>query len=73
MSEADFEHAAHMAERERAAAIARIRDEAIGDRLTACTDCIGCGEPIPPARLAARPLALRCVDCQVGYERRTGA
>jgi RNA polymerase-binding transcription factor DksA len=25
--------------------------------------CEGCGEPIPPARLEARPAARRCVTC----------
>lgn len=27
-------------------------------------DCIECGEPIAPKRLAAKPNALRCVVCQ---------
>lgn len=26
--------------------------------------CLDCGEPIPPARLAAVPDACRCVECQ---------
>lgn len=26
--------------------------------------CRDCDEPIPPARLAAHPHALRCIDCQ---------
>lgn len=25
--------------------------------------CVGCGRPIPPARLEVRPFATRCVDC----------
>lgn len=25
--------------------------------------CDSCGSPIPPERLAARPAALRCIDC----------
>lgn len=25
--------------------------------------CVDCGEEIPPARLEARPLSIRCVDC----------
>lgn len=32
--------------------------------------CIGCGDPIPPERLAARPGAARCVECQEREERR---
>jgi hypothetical protein len=32
--------------------------------------CIGCGEEIPPARIAANPTAARCVDCQAKKERR---
>ena len=30
--------------------------------------CEGCGEPIPPARLAALPWASLCVDCQTTAE-----
>lgn len=33
-------------------------------------DCEDCGEPIPPARRAANPAAIRCIDCQEIYERR---
>jgi len=32
--------------------------------------CIGCGEEIEPARLAAQPNACRCVACQGKFERR---
>jgi len=28
--------------------------------------CIGCGDPIPMARLVAFPTAVRCVDCSDG-------
>jgi phage/conjugal plasmid C-4 type zinc finger TraR family protein len=31
--------------------------------------CIDCGEPIPPARLAAYPTAKRCIRCQEIRER----
>jgi len=31
--------------------------------------CIDCGSPIDRARLAATPYAVRCVACQVQYER----
>jgi DnaK suppressor protein len=32
--------------------------------------CAGCREPIPPARLAARPTATTCVSCAVRNTRR---
>lgn len=32
--------------------------------------CVDCGDPIPPARLAARPDAARCVECQTIEDRR---
>lgn len=32
--------------------------------------CAGCGRPIDPARLAARPEAGRCRDCAARHERR---
>lgn len=35
--------------------------------------CPDCGEPIPPARLAAQPGAVRCVECQALAERRVVA
>lgn len=31
--------------------------------------CRGCGEPIPLARLRARPGACRCIECQELHER----
>lgn len=30
--------------------------------------CASCGEPIPPARLAANPCAVRCLPCQERFE-----
>ena len=30
--------------------------------------CVECGAVIPPARLAARPDAVRCFDCQTARE-----
>ncbi len=30
--------------------------------------CIDCGEPISPARLAAQPGAVRCIECQRDFE-----
>lgn len=34
-----------------------------------CTDCL---EQIPTARLRAKPEAIRCVQCQIVYERSLG-
>ncbi len=58
-------------------AIVRRHVEAIGDidaalsRITkhvyGC--CIDCGADIEPARLAAYPAAMRCIDCQSLHER----
>jgi DnaK suppressor protein len=45
------------------AALARMRDGTYGE-------CIDCGDPIAPARLAAYPTAQRCVRCQDAHEKR---
>lgn len=34
--------------------------------------CIDCGDPIPPGRLAAKPNAPRCFDCQEDVEKKGG-
>lgn len=34
--------------------------------------CIDCDEPVEPRRLAAKPNAARCIDCQTLWERRHG-
>ncbi|SEM78989.1 phage/conjugal plasmid C-4 type zinc finger protein, TraR family [Syntrophus gentianae] len=39
---------------------------------TGCSECIDCGEPIEPARLAVMPNAIRCLDCQSRHERLYG-
>lgn len=39
------------------AALARIESGGYGI-------CVSCGNPIPPARLEARPSSIRCVDCK---------
>jgi len=31
--------------------------------------CADCGEPIPPARRQAYPMAIRCIECQERAER----
>jgi len=45
------------------AALARMRDGSYGE-------CIDCGIPIAPARLAVYPTARRCVSCQGAYEKK---
>ena len=44
-------------------AIARLNAGSYGE-------CVDCGEPIAPARLAAYPAAMRCFACQESYERK---
>jgi RNA polymerase-binding transcription factor DksA len=36
-------------------------------------DCIGCGAPIPPARLEVKPTARRCAQCQARHEKLSAA
>jgi RNA polymerase-binding transcription factor len=36
-------------------------------------ECVECGEPIPPARLAVNPTARRCAACQSRHEKLGGA
>jgi DnaK suppressor protein len=48
--------------------VARERLQLIDDALTKMDEgsygvCADCGEGIPPARLEARPLSVRCVEC----------
>jgi DnaK suppressor protein len=46
------------------AALRRLDDGSYGD-------CLGCGEPIPLARLLVQPAAERCAACQAVHERGT--
>jgi RNA polymerase-binding transcription factor DksA len=34
-------------------------------------NCVDCTRPIQPARLVARPFAIRCVDCQQSADRQS--
>ncbi|NWO05553.1 MAG: TraR/DksA C4-type zinc finger protein [Alteromonadaceae bacterium] len=34
--------------------------------------CLYCEDPLPEARLAANPRAVRCVECQTDHDRREG-
>ncbi len=48
---------------------------AVRERLANGTfgDCVDCGEPIAPARLAINLSARRCADCQARHEKLAGA
>ena len=67
LSEADRNQAAvelAMAQRaEVLAALARVDDGSYGR-------CVDCGNPVPEARLEARPSTSRCVPCQSKRDRR---
>lgn len=65
MDEAD--RAAALIEATTANALARIQ---AAQQQAGQAECADCGEPIPTARRAANPAAIRCVDCQEIYERR---
>jgi DnaK suppressor protein len=67
LSEADRNQAAvELATAQRAevlAALARVDDGSYGR-------CVDCGNPVPDARLEARPATSRCVPCQSKRDRR---
>ena len=65
MDEAD--RAAALIEATTANALARIH---AAQAQAGQADCEDCGEPIPAARRAANPTAIRCLECQQHYERR---
>ena len=71
LTERQYELAAKLAEDERDVALEtlrrRMRADAPGSPDGACQDC---GEDIGQARLAARPGAARCIDCQVVHEKK---
>lgn len=64
-SNAAYDLADQRAEQEREAGINAAKRAVSGDGFT---DCIECGEPIPPHRRAAFPAAKRCFECQSAYE-----
>lgn len=61
-----MDEAQERTERERDAAVARVRARARG---LGSPECQGCGEPIEPARRNAMPNATRCIACQESLER----
>lgn len=66
----DADLASDLEIRERTAAIGRVQAKAapLGEALR--NTCLVCHEPLEAARLAARPGAIRCVDCEETAERR---
>ncbi|HWJ72393.1 MAG TPA: TraR/DksA C4-type zinc finger protein [Kaistia sp.] len=62
----DADQANDLAERERAASVARLKAPAAPLDLA---DCVACGEPIPPLRRQLIPNAIRCTGCQADHER----
>lgn len=43
-----------------------------GGNSSSMIECIDCGEEIEPARLKAKPDAIRCIVCQTKFERLYG-
>ncbi len=68
-TEQQYELAAKLAESEREAALAAVRQRMsqAGSQDGSCQDC---GEQIGQARLAVLPSAARCVDCQTVHEKK---
>lgn len=64
LTERQYEIAARLAEEEREAALARLREQMNEGQASPDGCCLDCGELIPAARLAALPNAGRCVECQ---------
>ncbi|EMS8293827.1 TraR/DksA family transcriptional regulator [Salmonella enterica subsp. enterica] len=69
MSE-QIDEAQALAELHQSTAMENHRRRTAGDHDNDTGYCQSCGEPIPAARLAACPGALRCIDCQTVYELR---
>ena len=65
----EHDWAQEIAAAEREGAVAARRRAARREALSAGRpDCADCGAPIAPARLAAVPSAVRCVDCAAAME-----
>ena len=64
------DEAAWLTETERSEGVRRVQ-AALAEE--GADECIGCGEPIEPARRAALPSARRCTGCQERVERRDNA
>ncbi len=70
----DLDRAKELEMRERQAALERALAEGQETERPLVIDgvrcCIDCGEPISPARLAARPQSVRCIYCKQEREQR---
>lgn len=70
----DIDRAKELETRQRAAALAAQKQRAQETEAPLIVDgvryCLDCGDPIPAARLAARPESVRCIDCKEIRERR---
>lgn len=70
----DLDRAKELEMRERQAALERALAQGRETEAPLIIDgvrcCIDCGQPIPPARLAARPQSVRCIDCKQEREQR---
>lgn len=69
-AEEHFNHTMHRHYVEEMRQLDAARSRAASGLLDCCADC---GGEIGYARLRAQPFAVRCVDCQERYERRSGA
>ena len=56
-------------ERHRAAALRRHQMRAVYNEPPDPGVCVACGDPIASGRLAAFPVARRCIECQQDLER----
>jgi phage/conjugal plasmid C-4 type zinc finger TraR family protein len=66
-----FDQASDTEQAARDRAITAVRDQA-NPIHPGQPDCADCGQPIPPARRAAAPGALRCIHCATRAESRKG-
>lgn len=72
-TERHLEQAQSLADRERDAGVAVVRQQMRGEQGRPSSGiCLDCDEPIPLARLAVYPAAVRCVGCQTDQDRREG-
>lgn len=67
----DADQASVLEIRERQAGIGRLQAKVAPRGETVRMTCLVCHEPLEAARLAARPGAIRCVDCEEITERRS--
>lgn len=70
----EADRAGELEERERTKALARFFDEIAEADPQVSIDgvvvCLDCEDPLPAARLRAKPDAVRCIECQERFETR---